>query len=99
MEKWRNEFGSEGKRVAKFSQPLRNGPAKLACSCKNVLRNFAVQKCPAKIHYEISHCETLFENDLGCNPYENDILSENFLPHNPTSEIEQFLQNKHNSIK
>ena len=35
-----NEFGSEGKRVAKCSKPLRNGPAKLAYSCENPLGNF-----------------------------------------------------------
>ena len=31
-EKLRNELGSEGKRVAKFSQPLRNGPTKMPYS-------------------------------------------------------------------
>ena len=36
-EKWRTEVGSEGKRVANFSQPLRNGPAKLAFSYENAL--------------------------------------------------------------
>ena len=32
--KIRKEFGSEGQRVGKFSQPLRNDPVKFSCSTK-----------------------------------------------------------------
>ena len=67
-----NQSGSEGKRVAKFSQPLRNGPTKLDCSCEISLQNLAGEK---------------------------DMLSKNFLLYHPASLIEQFLQNKHSSIK
>ena len=37
------EFGSEGKRVAKFSQLFPNGLVKLACSCEIALQNFIVR--------------------------------------------------------
>ena len=83
---------------------MRNGSTKLACSCENALRNFAVRKglllrktiakfCTAK-HSAKMTLAAKFRR--GC---EIDMISKMFLLHHPALEIEQFLQNKNNSIK
>ena len=56
--KWRKEFGSEGQRVTKFLQPLRNDPANFACSAKMLF--------PTKMACEILQCENVLfcENDM-----------------------------------
>ena len=47
---------------------LRNwpAPAKMPCEISQATKFLNVKMaCFAKIHYENSHCETLYENDLG----------------------------------